>query len=293
MKSTSTTKTVLFLSAALLLIVTGCASKQDVETLQTETMKSRRESRELYAQLEQQIQQTKQAAAPMREKQASIWAEVESLRTQVAILQGQIDALTVRLNSRTTAKGGSVTLEEVANEVQAISFALEHQLAVDLNAARKSMPKTDTAAQGAETAGQNGTNDPKGAQQEAKNIDPAEALYSRALDAFKDKKYEEARRYWAEFVNTFKKNPKVPNAIFWQGECYYQLKNYGKAVLAYQDVIAKYSKSPKFRSALLKQGISFYKIGKSKAGKLVLQDLLNRFPKSVEANRARIFLEEQ
>ncbi len=293
MKSLQVKHVAMLLLAALLLVATGCASKQDVETLQTETMKSRRESRELYEQLEQQIQQTKQAAGPMREKQASIWAEVESLRTQVAILQGQIDALTVRLNSRTTAKGGSVTLEEVANEVQAISFALEHQLAVDLNAARKTMPQTEGTVQGGQPTAETGADGQPAVQAEPKNADPAEALYSRALDAFKDKNYEDARRYWAEFVNTFKDNPKVANAIFWQGECYYQLKNYGKAVLAYQDVIAKYSKSPKFKSALLKQGISFYKIGKDKAGKLVLQDLLNRFPKSVEANRARIFLEEQ
>ena len=101
-----------------------------------------------------------------------------------------------------------------------------------------------------------------------------------------------AIRSYYEFEKIYPKHSLVANAVFWQGETNYQLKEYGPAVLAYQRVIDTYSKSDKYRSAMLKQGISFGKLGKKTAAKVRLEELIKKFPKSPEADRAKKALKE-
>ena len=128
-------------------------------------------------------------------------------------------------------------------------------------------------------------------QPEAKpQADPAKLLYDKALAAFKQRKYAAARAAWNEVAETFPKHALVPNALFWQGECFYQEGDYARAVLAYQEVISKYPDSGKYPSSLLKQGISFMKLKKTKAGTLILNDVIKKFPDSPEAKRAKSYI---
>lgn len=119
---------------------------------------------------------------------------------------------------------------------------------------------------------------------------PGQDLYQKALENFYAKKYKQAQTMWAEFVKGYPSDPLVPNAIFWQGESFFQLQDYANAALTYQKVIEKHAKSNKYKAALLKQGISFYKLKKDQAGKLVLEDLIKKYPDSAEAKRAQAYL---
>lgn len=117
-------------------------------------------------------------------------------------------------------------------------------------------------------------------------------LYDAAYEAFKDRRYKDALRMWEQFESTYPKHSLVANAVFWQGETNYQLKEYAPAILAYQRVIDKYTKSDKFRSAMLKQGVAFIKLGKNQAAKVRLDELIKKFPKTPEAERAKKALTE-
>ena len=123
--------------------------------------------------------------------------------------------------------------------------------------------------------------------------DPAKALYEGALRAFHARNYAQAQRMWDEFVKTFPQHELVSNAVFWQGEAFFQMGDYAQAVLAYQDVISKHPNSNKYAAAMLKQGVSFFRLGKDRAGVLVLEDLIKRFPSLPEAARAKTILDEQ
>lgn len=116
---------------------------------------------------------------------------------------------------------------------------------------------------------------------------PGQELYQQALESFYAMKYQQAQTMWAEFVKGFPKDPLVPNAIFWQGECFFQMQDYANAVLTYQKVIEDHSSSNKYTAALLKQGISFFKLKKDQAGKLVLEDLIKKFPSPPKPNAPR------
>jgi tol-pal system protein YbgF len=271
--------------AALVLtlaLAAGCASRQDVQTLDQRNRQTMQEARELFKQLEEQIaiarEEARKSSAPVQAKQADIWAEVEGLKTEVAAMKGQLDTLNMRVGSQ-----GSQEVADLNERLKAVELALETQFAVDLGKGAKA------AAAAPSPAPAQAANQPAQAEAAAPQ-DPADALYAKGLNAFKERKYDEARRDFAEFTTTFKKHALVPNAVFWQGECYYQMGDYAKAVLAYQDVIDKYKDSPKYRSAMLKQGISFYKLGKDKPGKIILQELIDKNPGTAEANRAKQFL---
>lgn len=278
--NTRTTKSLAVAALILSLALSaGCASRQDVQTLDQRNRQTMQEARELFKQLEEQIaiarEEARKSSAPVQAKQADIWAEVEGLKTEVATMKGQLDTLNMRMGAQ-----NSQDMAQLNERLKAVELALETQFAVDLGKGAKTAATTPSPAPAAESAG----------NVEAAPQDPADALYAKGLTAFKERKYDEARRDFAEFTTTFKKHALVPNAVFWQGECYYQLGDYAKAVLAYQDVIDKYKDSPKYRSAMLKQGISFYKLGKEKPGKIILQELIDKNPGTAEANRAKQFL---
>ena len=265
----------------------GCASKNELETLQTQAQRDRQESNRRIQELEAQLSESRtalkdeiqQSSSPVRATQANIWSQVESLQVRVAKLEGQLENLSMRMDSQLTADNGTRTLDDVARDVDAIKFALQTQLDLDLAAPAAPRAALDGDGELAMTPTPAPT-------------DPAQALYATALTSFKQRNYDEARRHWAEFVEAFKTNPLVSNAIFWQGECFYQTGDFANAILQYQDVIEKFPKSQKYRSAMLKQGIAFHRLGKAKPGDLRLKALVDQYPDSIEAKRAKQYLED-
>ncbi len=120
--------------------------------------------------------------------------------------------------------------------------------------------------------------------------DPADALYTKALQAFNAKQYQSALASWSDFIKSYPQNALVPNSMFWRGEAYYQLNDFANAVLAYQDVIEKFPKSAKYPDALFKRGAAFLKLGNAKAAKLSLQEVIDKYPDSTYAKRAKAML---
>jgi len=120
--------------------------------------------------------------------------------------------------------------------------------------------------------------------------DPADALYTQALQAFNAKQYREALSMWTEFTKNFSKSPLVPNTYFWIGECNYQVGDFANAVLSYQEVIDKFPKSNKYPDALFKRGASFVKLNNKQAAKISFQELITKYPNSPLAQRAKTMM---
>jgi len=296
------------LALALVGLLSGCATKSDLETLQNQSYRDRQENRRTVQKLEEDLAQAQeqlrgeiqQSTSPVQAKQANTWAELESVRVQVAKLQEKLDTLTMKFNAMTNSTAGGPNLVDVANDVQNIKTALQSQFGMNLDspagAAHSPAPQAGAKAEAAKPAKAEAAakaESGKAAKAEpVKTTDTAEALFAKADHAFKAHKYEEARQYYSEFATNFKKHPQTSAAIYWVGECAYNLQDYGKAVLAYQEVIEKYPRSAKYKSAVLKQGMAFYKIGKDKAGRAVMQDLIDRYPSSPEAISAKKFLKD-
>ncbi|WP_320175532.1 tol-pal system protein YbgF [Maridesulfovibrio sp.] len=278
--------------------LSGCVTTSDMDKLRMELRQTRSQLNKKIETVEQQSaadnvalrDEIKKSSSPVQTQQANMYAEVNALKMQVARLQGTVNTMSESVNRIDAGDSNStVSLEELSQKVENMRLALESQLAIDLGLIKTQAPKdkeTQVAISNATAAigGIAAVVAPDVKKPEP--ADPAQALYDKGLALFKDRKYKDAIRDMAEFTKTFPKHKLVPNAIFWEGECYYQLKDYANAALKYQGVIAKHSSSNKYRPALLKQGLCLIKLGKTKSGRYILEDLIKKAPDSAEAKRA-------
>jgi tol-pal system protein YbgF len=110
--------------------------------------------------------------------------------------------------------------------------------------------------------------------------------YKRGFDAFQKGSYNEALPLFAQYVKENRDAPLVPNAYFWMGESYMNMKNYEKAILQFQDVIERFPKSDKAPKAMLRQAEAFAGLGDKKSSTTLLRRVVELYPKSEEARVA-------
>lgn len=77
--------------------------------------------------------------------------------------------------------------------------------------------------------------------------------------------------------------PLIPNALYWEGESYMNLKDQEKAIVNFQEVITKYPKSEKAPRALLRQAEAYGGLGDKKSSTILLKRVIELYPKSDEA----------
>ena len=117
-----------------------------------------------------------------------------------------------------------------------------------------------------------------------------EELYKQAFDAFQRGHYEDSVRAFSEFVRAYPDTPLVPNARYWMGEGYMNLKDQEKAIVSFQEVIDKYPNSDKAPRALLRQAEAFGELGDKKSSTTLLKRVVELYPKSDEARVAERLL---
>lgn len=288
------------LLVVLMTAMTGCVTKTDFETLQMQ----RAQDLNRIKQLEGELQETKQLLSqeiessqnPVRQRTADIYAEVQGMRKDLATLRGELDAVESRMDRQIGTTESELTLMTLKEEIDEIEFILENQLQVDIdqvhieNASTKPVAEAAVPASSAEVATGVVAGEAAAAPAPTSDTDPAKALYDKAYALYKDGQYEKARSYWAEFTATFKGHPFTPSAVFWQGQCYYKLKDYARAAILFEDVIEKHQKSSKYKSALLKAGYSWNYLKKPELAKMRMEEVVKKFPKSVEATQAKRYL---
>lgn len=287
----------------LSLLISSCMPNRELDILSSrlweQEQKQRQVERQLAAMDQELKRMTTELEGPMRSAQANLWAEIEGLRTQTATLQGQMEEL-----QRSVHGGGGGAMADLARQVATLDRSvtmIASQLAIDLGPRPEAPGAEDAQAALQPVPDPLVPPDPSvprpdqapAAPPAQAADDPARALYDEALRAFHARNFAQAQSMWAEFAKTFPQHELVSNAIFWQGESFFQMGDYAQAVLAYQDVISKHPNSNKYAASMLKQGVSFFRLGKDRAGVLVLEDLVKRFPALPEAVRAKTILDEQ
>ena len=132
--NTRTTKSLAVAALILSLALSaGCASRQDVQTLDQRNR--------------QTMQEARKSSAPVQAKQADIWAEVEGLKTEVATMKGQLDTLNMRMGAQ-----NSQDMAQLNERLKAVELALETQFAVDLGKGAKTAATTPSPAPAAATS---------------------------------------------------------------------------------------------------------------------------------------------
>jgi tol-pal system protein YbgF len=189
-------------------------------------------------------------------------AETDAIKAQVASIEGQLKEMRDRLNALEgrLKQQEPIKDQEKGTEMKPDETHAETHIRED---ASKATSKTDKLSR-----------------------------YEAAYNAFKNKKYKDARDKFESFIKEFPNDELAENANFWIAETFYGEKDFESAILAYESFLKKYPNSKKAPSALLKQGLSFMDIGDRKTGKVILGQLIERYPKSKEAELAKKAIEE-
>ncbi|BCS87077.1 tetratricopeptide repeat protein [Pseudodesulfovibrio sediminis] len=293
------------LAIITLCALAGCATRNEVEAMQGQRQQDLHRVKQLESELEESKmllkEEIEKSNSPIRERSADMWADIQAIRSELAQIHGQLDDMSLRMDTQLGTAESGVTMDALKKQVDDLSFAIENELQVDLDKSKNEraalQPATPTTQNGAATATPavvpaGSTTEQTAQATPPADADPAQALYNKAYTLYKEGKYEKARSYWAEFTDTFKKHSFTPSAVFWQGQCYYKLKDYARAVILFEDVIEKYQKSSKYKAALLKSGYSWGYMKKPELAKMRLQEVVKKFPKSVEATQAKRTLDK-
>lgn len=298
------------LTFLLLLFISACASNSDFDLLRRDMNDLRRESSDAKKEIDSLKEKTvgtvkEDSFTALRESQAEINSRLTELSNNLQELRGRFEenkyfmekALRDSSADKDVLKAQTAGLE---NQVKALRDKLTviEELAKTAEPADKQTEDSKADAEktppGAETGEQPKT-DTTNHEQAAGKKDVTEdktKVYDEAYQAFKDKKYKEAREKFEAFIKNYSRNELTDNSQFWIAESHYSEKDYEDAILAYETLLKKYPDSDKTGNALLKQGLSFIEIGDTRTGRTILARLTEKFPNSKDATLAKKKLAE-
>ncbi|MEN6475739.1 MAG: tol-pal system protein YbgF [Syntrophaceae bacterium] len=231
------------------IILTGCASQQDLNTLKFELNALQTKEARL-EQTQKDLMQKQGAGDKQKEQfltqQADMQAQFTELQTQILSLQGKLEEM---------AAAPKIDGRDLEARVKALEDAL--------SAGAKTQ---DAAAAQAVTA---------------------KSQYDVGLERFKAGKYDEALKAFDSYLAQGSDQTLAGNANFWAGESLAASGKYEDAILRYDVVIKQYPKSNKMPDALYKQGIAFIQLGDKEAGNLLLRRVAKDFPDSEPGKKAK------
>jgi tol-pal system protein YbgF len=284
-----------------LIVLSGCASQDDVLTLDYRLSLLEQRNRELEkrnAELKKQNTQAIERNANLKSQMdnvgKSLGAEDQKTRMQYAQMSVLVRTYGEELQ---TLRGKIEENEYFLNRHLQATKNQDQNLNTELAILRKEMEalnrRLDYLEQYLNVEPYKAkTQSPEAVGKAAAKQPQAQTLYQSAKQAFDQGDFNTARENFEKIIAQFPKSEHADNAQFWIGEIYYREKWYEKAILEYQKVVEKYPKGNKVPASLLKQGFSFLNLGDKANARLILKELVKKYPDSNEGKIARQKLEE-
>jgi len=111
--------------------------------------------------------------------------------------------------------------------------------------------------------------------------------YDAASNFFRRNDFQSAIDAFRAFVRDFPQSALAPNAGYWIGISYANIRDYRRALAAQEELVAKYPQSPKAPDALLAIAAIQAEQGDGGSARNTLEDIVARFPNSEAAGKAR------
>lgn len=215
----------------------------------------------------------------VREKQADLGVEIDSLRQEAQRLSGVLEEsqhLIKHTVERDTLELDTL-ITRLAGLEKSVTQLYQH---LDLKPLTESRQPLATGPK--ETSGRT---PPPQAKDETSDL-PEKTLYEETLAAYQDGKYQDAITGFKNLIINYPASSLADNAQFWIGESYMAQKKYELAIRAYHEVITKYPNGNKVPNAMLKQALAFIEARDDVAAKILLKKLMKNYPDSDEAKLA-------
>lgn len=267
-------KNIFLLSFLILFVLSGCASKTEVNNIEERLAKL---ETDLNYQVEELGAKKQETERSFREKSAETKVNLDRLQTEIQRLTGKVEELEYKLSQFSSLADQNQKLLAGYNQpADADQAQGEAGQQVDPNSATGLGQPQDQAS--APEASKPSADAEAGSQKED--------IYDSSKKNFDSGKFKEARSGFEKFLKAEPKSAKAASAQFWIGECYYREQWFEKAVLEYQKVIEKFPKSNKTPSAYLKQAYAFERLGEKATAKDVLKELVKKYPSAKESEIA-------
>lgn len=276
-------RSAVLVNAACLLVLSGCASQNEMNSIDTrlsELEVRNAEARQKSDTLKSELQSRDADGQTLRLQMASLRQQLAGVNEEMRSLTGRIEELEHQISLRTQKESESIStsqdqLEQLAKSARSNDeriYRIEQYLNFETSA---------PAAASGSTASKTAPTVPV-------KKEPAEdELYRQAKQAFDQGDSETARNLFEELLKRYPKSERSDNAQFWIGEIYYREKWYEKAILEYQKVIENFPKGNKVPASLLKQGFAFLNLGDKTNSRIILQELIRKYPQTNEAKIAQ------
>jgi len=155
-----------------------------------------------------------------------------------------------------------------------------------------SAPSTGSAPAGGvapASAGPLPPGDGGGAARTASRDDQAREVkaYDAASGLFRRNDFASAVDAFRAFLKDYPQSQLAPNAAYWIGISYANMKDYRHALAAQEELLAKHPQSPKAPDALLAIASIQAEQGDTGSARNTLEDIIARFPASEAAGKAR------
>ncbi|MCK5795785.1 MAG: tol-pal system protein YbgF [Deltaproteobacteria bacterium] len=111
--------------------------------------------------------------------------------------------------------------------------------------------------------------------------------YTKALTSYRTGRYSAAASSFRSFLGRYAKHSYADNALYWLGECFYDLKNFRLSAKMFRRVVEEYPNGNKAPAALLKLGFSYMKLNEKKNARTVLAQVVEIFPRTGVSRLAR------
>jgi tol-pal system protein YbgF len=255
-------------------------ARRRIEMLRSELAKQGLDNEARIAKLEEQIRNI---------GVVELLRQLEALNAEIARLRGQIEVL--------------------ANENQQVQKR-QRDFYLDLDSRMKRLEGTGGAAPAAAGAG---TPEPPSASGAATTAPPSAGSdfgpastgsvaprpltreeqarevrsYDAASNLFRRNDFPAAIEAFRTFLRDFPASQLAPNAGYWIGISYANLRDYRNALAAQEDVVKRYPQSPKAPDALLAIAAIQVEQGDGGSARNTLEDIIARFPASDAAGKAR------
>lgn len=243
----------LLLLAIVSLLIAGCASRGEIETMKRQLEYIERSTIQMQERLVHMdsmyrltIDKNVAYQADLKTALADLLDKSASIDSRLSDMEGQINMIANR-----SGKSGSVSAPVKSDNTE------------------PAVAKPDS-------------NDQGGLPQVDQN-----KLYNNAMSDLKEGEYEMAVMEFNEFLTMFKDSPMADDAQYWLGECYYGKKEYAKAIPEFEKVEKNYPKGDQVVPALFKMGRSYEELGEKNKAKVIFQRIVREFPKSMEAKIAQ------
>ena len=207
--------------------------------------------------------------------------QIDGLNAEIARLRGSIEVLT---NQN----------EQLQKRQKDFYLDLDSRLTRLEGGPAKSAGSTHSGAAPAESSappvpGPQSSARPPSKDDQAREI----KAYDAASNLFRRNDFSSAIDAFRAFLKDYPQSPLAPNAEYWIGIGYANLKDYRNALATQEGLLQRYPQSPKAPDALLAIAALQAEQGDNGSARNTLEDIIARYPGSEAAGKARTRLASQ